>query len=459
MTRSTISREVKIVLVAVFLIELGLAAFIHVSAGPQAPGYEAVVRTGVGADLLAGESRGRQGFIGSLYWAPLPTLLMLPFLAWPLLVKTGFAASIIAAFAVAGACAFLVSWWSECGVRRGYSLGAVAFICASPWTVRAVARGDGSLLFGLLALSVVALTIRWLQKNSLRDLAYLSVLMGLLLLTRFQSILLVAAVLLLVLIYLIFWNPEAASQGKRSYAEATLIIFLSPIVYAFLVWLAANWLIMGNATFFLRGLIPSHWPPGASRSPLAWLEIFRSGCEWHVALIAALLAGVAWLMGPKAQAAEPQPSARSGGPGGAAVIVMSVLIFGVPLAVPSSPEPEEKETNEVLDYLVKHHFEDRVVVAGYRGYDLVRRVRNMPDAPESAREMFVHIQTFYFGKVLADTRGKRLYLLIHRPIGSDRWEEIQLRFPGISAPHGADFTVFEKGWKDWQLLEVVRRDQ
>jgi hypothetical protein len=365
-----------------------------------------------------------------------------------------------------------------------------------------VARGDGSLLFGLLALTAVALTIRWLQRNSLRDLAYLSVLMGLLLLTRFQSILLVAAVLLLVLIYLIFWNPEAASLRrpggslarpgrKRSYAEATLIIFLSPIVYAFLVWLAANWLIMGNATFFLRGLIPSHWPPGASHSPLAWLEIFRSGCEWHIALIAALLVGVAWLMGPKAQvAAQPvscsdgeergthlltplrgaspfpppfpslEPSTRPDSPGGGAVVLlMSVLIFGVPLAVPSAPGPEEKETCEVLDYLVKHHFEDRVVVAGYRGYDLVRRVRNMPDAPESAREMFVHIQTFYFSKVLSDTRGKRLYLLIHRPVGSDRWEEIQLRFPGISAPHGADFTVFEKGWKDWQLLEVVRTDQ
>jgi hypothetical protein len=61
------------------------------------------------------------------------------------------------------------------------------------------------------------------------------------------------------------------------------------------------------------------------------------------------------------------------------------------------------------------------------------------------------------GSALHDTRGRRLYILVHRPVGSDRWEDIQLQYPEIFE-HGVDFTVFEKGWENWQLLEVVRMD-
>ena len=167
MTRSSTSREVKIVLVTVFLVEMGLALVIHLSQMQGVPGYEAVVRTGVGADLLAGESRGRQGFIGSLDWTPLPTLLMLPFLAWPKLAETGLAASIIAAGSLAGACAFLTAWWAGCRIPLPARIVAIFVLCLCPWTVMSVARGDGSLLFALLTLASVALTIRWLEQTRL----------------------------------------------------------------------------------------------------------------------------------------------------------------------------------------------------------------------------------------------------------------------------------------------------
>jgi len=118
---------------------------------------------------------------------------------------------------------------------------------------------------------------------------------------------------------------------------------------------------------------------------------------------------------------------------------------------------DEEEVSEILSYLVKHRAEDRVLVAGYRGYDLVWRINQMEGIPESAREMFVHTLSFYLGSALHDTRGKRLYLLIHSPTGGDRWEDIHLKYPEIYK-RGVDFTVFERGWKDWQWLEVVRTD-
>jgi hypothetical protein len=508
MTKSSISREVKIVLLTVFLVEVGLALALHLahernasvpslprtelaqgegvllpalegaSQSAGTPGYEAVVRTGIGADLLAGESRGRQGFVGSLYWAPLPTLLMLPFLAWPLMARTCFAATIIAAAALAVACAFLTAWWAGCRVPLRARIAGIALLCLCPWTILSVARGDDALLFGLLTLASVALTIRWLEKHALRDLAYLSVLMSLLILTRFQAVLLVAAVLFLILLYLLFQNPQKTLGQKSSYAEGTLIIFFAPIVYAVLVWLAANWLIMGDATFFLRGLFPSHWPSTAPRGLAGWVEVFYTGCEWHVAFLVAVLAALTWLMSGLGDRARQKVS-----PAAATVAVLaSGLIFLLPMATNlartvrhstqarnahwerevvdpggTQRQGDDEEVLDVLRYLVKHHAEDRVLVGGYRGYDLVRRINRMGNVPESAREMFVHTLSFYLGSALHDTRGKRLYLLIHSPTGGDRWEDIHLKYPDIYQ-RGVDFTVFEKGWKDWQLLEVVRTD-
>jgi hypothetical protein len=483
MAQRSSAPNVKIIFLVVFFLEMGLALCAHRAYGPSAVSYDAVTRTGVGLDLLAGESRGRQGFIGSLYWAPLPTLLMLPLLAWPALAQTGLAASLVSAAALAGACAFLASWWAECRVARSVSVISIILLCVCPWTIWAVAGGESVLVFAFLTLAAIALTIRWLQAHSLRSLAYLAVVAALLILTRFQAALLVGAVLLLVLLYLIFQNPEKTPGLRRSYAEATIIIYLAPVVYAFLVWLAANWLIMGDATFFMRGLFPSHWPRAAQHGLLGWLEIFRDGCEWHIALVVSLLAGLVWLSSLGGRGARdedretrgeglgptsPLPRPPSPVSWAASIVALSasILIFVLSLALesPQLPTQEDKETSDILGYIVKRHAEDRVLVAGYRGYDLIRRV------PEPTRAVFVHTLSFYLGTTLRDTRGKRLYLLIHRPIndsgflaalnlenGGDRWEDIHLKYPDIFE-HGVDFAVFVKGWKNWQLLEVVRTD-
>ena len=58
------SRDVRILLVIVFLLEMAMALYVQFAYGPSAPSYDAMTRTGVGLDLLGGESRGRQGFVG-----------------------------------------------------------------------------------------------------------------------------------------------------------------------------------------------------------------------------------------------------------------------------------------------------------------------------------------------------------------------------------------------------------
>jgi hypothetical protein len=209
--------------------------------------------------------------------------------------------------------------------------------------------------------------------------------------------------------------------------------------------LAANWLIMGDATFFMRGLFPSRWPHDALRGLLGWLDLFRTGGDWPAALAVSLLVGLPWLASALGDRTRPSSA------GAAAVLLVAGLLFAFGVVKAPGRPPEDPEVSEVMDYLVRRHSEDAVAVAGYRGYDFVRR------APGSGSPFFVHTANFYMGSALHDTRGRRLYLLIHRPVGGDRWEDIQLQYPDVFE-HGVDFTVFEKGWENWQLLEVVRMD-
>ena len=60
-------------------------------------------------------------------------------------------------------------------------------------------------------------------------------------------------------------------------------------------------------------------------------------------------------------------------------------------------------------------------------------------------------------QALEETRGKALYLLVPEPEGIDRWEDVNLKHPGIFR-NGARGVVFEKAWKYWTLWRVVRLD-
>ena len=96
---------------------------------PRGPGAnfcrEAVVRAGVGHDLLTGVTRGRQGLVGSLYWAPLPTLLALPLLPPTAPFGEAWAFTAMALLGAAFFCAFLNVWLRHCGTRCPASETAV----------------------------------------------------------------------------------------------------------------------------------------------------------------------------------------------------------------------------------------------------------------------------------------------------------------------------------------------
>lgn len=440
-----------------FLVLFGFGvALAYRTLGPDGPkSYEAVVRAGVCRDLMAGLPRGRQGLVGSLRWAPLPTLLALP---WATEGGT-FGMSVAAAAAAAGLCVFLFSWWTQYGMSRIPAAAAAFALFFSPPLLRPILAGTSETVFAFCIVVMLAHFIHWWETEELRSLAYTAVAGGVAVFVRYQAVAALAFVLALYLVHLV------AQRRRESYVEATLITFLMPGAYVIGLWFAANWLIMGDALFFLRGL-------GGFAGREGLRVALTDGAEWLACLPPALVGVLGWGLG------RLNGSRRNYWTGAPVLLACALLWTGGAVGLRPVPagenagwlfasadagayrslDPASAELRkEVLPALMRKYAEHRVVVSGYRGYE-IRRLLPQPNY------MVVHTLSLYLDEAQEDTKGHRLYLLAPRErMGDpqwediDRWEDANIRFPRLHT-QGARGLIYEKAWRYWSLWMVVRTD-
>lgn len=416
------------------LVVIGLSGAWFVMSHNPDFSREAAIRAGVGQDLLKGFPRGRQGLVGSFAWAPLPTLMGLPMLRLPEPFGDLYAFTFMAMAAAAGLCAFLNEWFRRCGVRGGVRFAVTVVVFLSPAIQQPAMRGDSGPLFALLAMATMVFLLHWWETEQLRSLAYLAVTVALAVLTRYQGLLLFLAALAAVVLHLALRPP------RKNYAEATLIIFLVPPLYAAGLWLAANWLIMGDALFFVRGIA------AAGASPGGWADLLTVGVEWRLVLVLAALPLLVWV---------PYRLARGGRAlwiGLPALGFSFLLWWGGTALTPLRVSPADAELSQVVAHINSVRRHDWVVVSGYRGYEVADGM------PGRGRGHLQHVLSFYLDPILRDTVQRRTYLLAPKPEGIDRWEDLNLKYPHLYA-EGAPFTVFEKSWPHWRLYRVVRVDE
>ncbi len=405
---------------------------------PRAPSREAIVRCGTGATLISGYTRGRQGLVGSLRWAPFPTLLVLPMMGVRELSQDGTAACIVAGLAAALFAAFLNAWLASCRVGRGWRYLALVLLAANPMFERSIVRGESAILFAFLIVACCCFLIHWLQTLELRSLAYLSILCAFAVLTRYQAIVFVTLVFLIVLIYLL------AEREKEAHTEGTLLVLLSPTVYAVCLWFAANWLIMGDATFFLRGLML------APERGIGLRDLLTDGCEWSYCLLPLFIAVLAWVF-TQFKASVALATVR-----GAAIAGLALLALLAEVRAPEAPAVREEqaarqEQQAIVAEVAKRYKDDKVVVSGYLGYELRRQ------APRTWAFVFIHTMSLHLDEILRDHPGQKIFVLVPKDEGDGWWEDMNLKYPGIY-DNGAAFTIFERAWPHWRLFGVVRTD-
>jgi len=420
--------------VAALAVFGGILAWIVLSGGrPGAWSAEAYHRAMVAGDLVQGLSRGRQGLVGSLALAPLPTVAV-AFLSVVPQVGTGpGAGALLAALSALLLALYANRLWAEEGLSGWLRLPAIACVLLLPPVALSIGSGSSAMMFAMLAACGWGYLCAWLKARRLRDLAYAALLLGLSVGVRYQGALLVAGAALFAA------GATLAGRRETGLLEAVAFVFLTPALYVAALWVGGNWLILGEPGFFLRGL---------SGAPGAW-TLLTWGCEWGVvgtvalAVLAVPLAGLVLPDSPGARRV-----ALLGG-----VLAAAWLALNVPAGA-GARLPDVRIPSAVAA-LQREHPNGSFIVTGYQGYEFALAAG---EDPERAWVHVMHLDPGLLGEILRDFRGRDLYVLVDTERRLERWEDVGLewRGPRRRVPEGF---IYAGSVGPWAVFECIRAEE
>ncbi len=219
--------------------------------------WDGLVAVAHAYDVYYAEPAANLAMIGFVQ-PPLPALLQLPLvLALPGLASTGLAANLMGALAVGIAAALLLGLAAEAGLPPSWRRPLVGVFALHPLVLGPAATGAPLAILIALLMGASWALARWGQNENLRDLIAASLALAGAVITRYETIFIVAGAL----VYLA-WRTRRGG-GSLAKLEGTLITFALPIVYVGGIWVAANWAIMGDPWYFAREI----FAPAAASAP------------------------------------------------------------------------------------------------------------------------------------------------------------------------------------------------
>jgi len=433
---------------------------------------------------------GRQALVGAAEWPPLPILLRLPAAAFAVAGDVGPFPS-LAVSAISGAAALVLLWRALGRWGAGWARAPVALaVAAHPFFLaETLGGGNGPLALCGTLLAAAGLA-DWIADRSLRALVRLAAGAALLTGSSLDLIPWVAALFAMLLLDLAFGR---FARGQRG---AALWLAALPAAWVAGLWILANWLIMGDPLYFLRGLRnaaalsplphPAPFPFSPRDAAAAGLALAAAGAAAargrragaFLGLLAAAppaiafalsAGGLLWSPSPLLFVAAPlallaaawhaQAAPRPGAARAAAAVAALALTAAAVARLPerSLHAPERAAFAALADqrgrWLPRIEARVRarspyskVFVAGYDGLALLGA------APS---DTFVPTLDFDFGAAERDYAGNRLYLLVRRPERRGALDAIHWKYPRIYEL-GSRHTLYDSDWGDWRLFEIVQ---
>ncbi|MFO7534484.1 MAG: hypothetical protein R6X19_02160 [Kiritimatiellia bacterium] len=468
----------------------GLAIACLVAADSLALSPDSVIREALCRRLLQGATEGRQGLVSSLWFAPLPTIARLPLVGLLPDSLPGLPSRLVsllfglAALAVLGRTAFR---WVGALPAALLVLG----LALHPAFITAGLDGGDATAVACFTLLYASSWCRWVLEDRLTHLSVMSLSAALLCLTRFEMLGWTAAGALFVCVH------EATAPRLPGQRQAIVILGLLPWVYGVGLWVLGNWLIMGDAFYFLRGLgqlnalaaqpFPSPALPAADPAWLLQLLfpalllaaalVKREFAGLSLALMAFAAAGVAagldalgclWdapvillpltvlCLAALARLAslitERRSALRACLAAGGIAIPLLLLILQPPGWEPArgpGPAPLQEENRrmlaEIRDTVDAQTPFPTVYICGYESFPIL----DGNDDPVFIREL-----DFDFARAAKEYAGRSLYLLVPRPDGRGATESIHRKFRDIYAAGFAN-TLHTADFGPWRLFELV----
>ncbi len=476
-----------LLLAAAGLAVIAGIALVAADSVPLAP--DSLVREALCRRMILGTTEGRQGLVSSVWFAPLPTVARLPLVYLLPESLVGLPSRLVSLFFGLAALAVLgrTAWrWAGPSVAALVTLG----LAAQPAFVTACLNGGDATTLACFALLAAASWSRWVLEDRLTHLSLVSLSAALLCLTRFELAPWTAAVFAFALLH------EYAAPRLPGQRQAILILGLLPWAYGISLWIMGNWLIMGDAFYFLRGLShlaraanqpfpspafpvadPAWWMPLAfpilllaaalprresAGISLALLTLAAAalaalldalGCLWDAPVLLLILPALGAVCLARLAALLPRrlPAARSAL--AATGLLIPLLLLGLRPAAwnrqTAGPAPLREDGREMLTE-IKAVIDGQtpfgtVYVCGYESFPLLD---GKPD-PTLLREL-----DFDFSRASREYEGRTLFLLIPKPEGRGATESIHRKFPGIYTAGFAN-TLYTGDWGRWRLFELV----
>ncbi|QDY84397.1 hypothetical protein FQU75_13975 [Paenibacillus polymyxa] len=224
---------------------------------------------------------GAIGFI----WNPLPSLLEMVILVlypiFPALASYGLAAVILSATFAALTAVLLYRAGVRTGLSSRMSLLLALLYALNPFVLLFGANGlSDSLYIYFIMMTVIEFAL-WLKDRMTASLIVSGLALAMAFWTRYEAVPLGVAMAVGVVLAILFLQRnlgrrELAWREKLHKVEATWLLLLLPVVFSGLLWIFFNFLIMGNALYFLNSEYSNTAQSAELLNDDKFVEIFSS---------------------------------------------------------------------------------------------------------------------------------------------------------------------------------------
>ncbi len=211
---------------------------------------------------------GAIGFV----WNPLPSLLQLPLvLFYPVfkgMVTNGYSGTIVTAIFSSLACSAIYRSFKKAEVSTIVAIIITLLFCFNPYIFIYGLNGMSEAIFFYFILCIAISFTNWEHDpGKANNIIKMSIFLAFAFLTRYEAIPLAVAIFLSIGLWAL--STEKGSFQKRwSRFEGTCTVIFTPLAYSILIWILANWIIMGNPLYFLNSAYSNQGQSSTINDPI-----------------------------------------------------------------------------------------------------------------------------------------------------------------------------------------------
>ena len=199
-------------------------------------------------------------------WVPLPALLQFPLVLLPALRYKGLSGNVVTAAMGAGAALVLLVLLRRLRIPVILRWLIVAAFMLNPMIWIYSANGMSEIIFIFFLLLAIYCYYRWHDTNGRWTfLTGCGLAMTGAFLSRYESI-----ILIIIFSVIIAWQVFIWDKYDLQRIESTILVYGAPIAYFIFLWLAANYLIMDDPLYFVRGEYSNAGTIGFQLTGIPW---------------------------------------------------------------------------------------------------------------------------------------------------------------------------------------------